>query len=130
RERQLDTILKRALHKAKEKNKPQLVSITRQIDKIDPVLFFNRAKVMNKDRFFWTSTDDAFYLVGVGNVYDIIANYDRFSVTEEEWQQITQDASTHNPYHTPGTGMIESVGCPLIQSVRGQICGKISQIAI
>jgi len=106
RERQLDTILKRALHKAKEKNKPQLVSITRQIDKIDPVLFFNRAKVMNKDRFFWTSTDDAFYLVGVGNVYDIIANYDRFSVTEEEWQQITQDASIHNPYHTPGTGMI------------------------
>src|SRR5699024_5746159 len=106
RVRLLDTILKRALHKAKEKNKQQILSNTRQKDRINPDIVFNRAKVMNKDRFFWTSTDDAFYLVGVGNVYDIIANHHRFSVTEEEWQQITQDASIHNPYHTPGTGMI------------------------
>src|SRR5690625_3410753 len=82
----------------------QLLSITKKINKIDPIQFSEAAKKTNKTRTFWTSTPDEFYLIGVGNAHEIIAQESRIQVTEDEWREIVDEAIIHIPYHVAGTG--------------------------
>ncbi|WP_106496828.1 isochorismate synthase [Lentibacillus sp. Marseille-P4043] len=103
----LESLLDQAIVQAKATNGTQLVSFTKKINKeIDPLQFFEAAKDSNMDRTFWSSTADGFYLVGIGNVCPIVANDNRFQETERQWRKQVENATIHNPYQTPGTGLI------------------------
>src|SRR5699024_12350624 len=52
------------------------------------------------------STAEDFYIVGVGNAYEIVADESRFSITENHWDALLRKAIIHNPYQMPGTGML------------------------
>jgi len=102
----MESIVHQALEKANRKDQTQLLSITKKINKIDPIQFFEAAKKTNENRTFWTSTPDEFYLIGVGNAHEIIATESRFQVTEDEWRHIIDEAIVHNPYQVAGTGVV------------------------
>lgn len=106
KENLVETILDQAIDIANTRDKDQLVSITNKIDEIDPVVFFENAKKIGKDRIFWSSTAASFYIVGVGNATEIQAENDRFDETEEFLNGILNTAIIHNPYQVAGTGVI------------------------
>lgn len=105
KENMLETTLYQAVNKAKIQNTNQLVSVTQKIDIIDPIHFFETAKQLNKDRIFWSSTADDFYLIGIGHAINIVADESRFTSTAAQWQAILKKAVIHNPYALPGTGL-------------------------
>ncbi|WP_407271929.1 isochorismate synthase MenF [Radiobacillus sp. PE A8.2] len=103
--------LNRALHDsiiiADQRQTPQLLSITEIIDTIDPFVFFEQAKLMEGNRFFWTSSSDDFYLVGAGDAKQMtVEKSNRFSLIEQQWQEIIADTIIYNPFEVPGTGPI------------------------
>jgi len=104
KEDQIEFILSEAIREASDDM--QLISVTKKIDETDPLAFFEASKHTGKDRIFWTSTAEDFYIVGVGNAYEIAADESRFSITEDHWDALLRKAIIHNPYQTPGTGML------------------------
>lgn len=109
-ELQLQTLLNEAIQKLKNDDDVQLVSITKKIDEADPLHFFDGAKYMEKDRTFWSSTAENFYLVGIGNAYEIIESESRFEFTEKKWNKLLEEAIIHNPYQAIGTGIVAMGG--------------------
>lgn len=106
----IDSLLHEAIQQADTHNGVQLVSITKQIDALDPLAFFEMAKQTKKDRVFWSSVVEDFYIVGIGKVHEIIANTSRFESTEKQWQELIERAIIHNPYNVPGTGILSLGG--------------------
>lgn len=106
KEEPINSLLDKAIQRANLYNDTQLVSLTKKVDKLDPVLFFEAAKQTNKDRIFWSSTIDDFYIVGVGKAYEIIAEESRFEMTKKQWSELLDKAIIHNPYDVPGTGIL------------------------
>ncbi|WP_138420290.1 isochorismate synthase [Aquibacillus sediminis] len=95
------------IHVAKQKQSPQLLSITDKIEPTDPYHFFEQAKQIGENRLFWSSTTEGFYLVGAGETFAIKANQrNRYEQTEKQWQQMLANAVIYNPYQSPGTGPI------------------------
>lgn len=83
----------------------QLVSMTKKINEQNPLQFFAAAKQLNMDRTFWSSSTKDFVLVGVGNVYEIAADRNRYEQTKKKWHALLEQAVIHNPYDVPGTGL-------------------------
>lgn len=106
KEDQIEYILKEAINKVKTNGDIQLVSVTKKISETDPLIVFETAKGTGKDRIFWTSTAEDFYIVGIGNAAEIIAKESRFSATEKQWDTLLHEAIIHNPYQVAGTGML------------------------
>ncbi|OZU88543.1 isochorismate synthase [Virgibacillus indicus] len=106
KEDQLEHILDRAIQSISSDDVLQLVSITKSINKTDPLTFFDGVKTLKKDRIFWTSTTDEFCLAGVGSAYEISADEARFEITEDRWNSLLDEAIIYNPYQVPGTGVV------------------------
>ncbi|WP_404453804.1 isochorismate synthase [Virgibacillus necropolis] len=110
KEELLESILKEAIQKTKKTNHIQLVSITKKIDTIDPLHFFEAAKQLEADRTFWSSTADDFFMVGVGATYKIEATDNRFDETDEQWRRVKEQAIIYDAYQHPGTGLVAMGG--------------------
>lgn len=104
--KKLEDVLGEAIQMAKLNQSPQLLSYTNKIESIEPILYFNQAKLIADERMFWSSTEDAFFLVGAGEVSCLHGNSDRFSSIEKKWKEMLTNALTINPYQKPGTGPI------------------------
>ncbi|NBJ69284.1 MULTISPECIES: isochorismate synthase [Clostridia] len=109
-DQQVEKLLRDAIHQMPLTKETQLVSITKRVEPKDPVLFFAAAAKLNKERCFWTSTKDSFSIVGVGNVFEISANQDRFHYTEITWKKLLDDVRIYNPFQAPGTGLVSLGG--------------------
>src|SRR5690625_118526 len=88
----------------------QLFSWTKEIPSTSLLTVFAAAKQMNKDRIFWTNSDNDFSLVGIGSTHKIIAYERRFAQVEKEWNELVQHAIVHNEYKVAGTGLISLGG--------------------
>lgn len=102
----LETLINQAIKQANIRQTNQLVSMTEKIDDIDPIIYFEAAKVLDKDRVFWSSTADDFYIVGVGSALEMSAEYSRFESIEKQWNARLKEAIIHNPDHVAGTGIL------------------------
>lgn len=103
----LESCLKRAIDSIGPSEKFKLLSITKQIDKNNPLQIFEGAKVLRKDRFYWASADRNLTFTGVGKVQAIEADENRFTHTEEQWKTLLKKAKIDNPYQSvPGTGIV------------------------
>src|SRR5699024_8783161 len=87
-------------------NNRQLVSMTKKIKRQDPLHFFLAAKQLNMYHTFRTSSTEDFFLVGVGRVYEIVADCVRYEQTKSKWYTLIEQAEVHNPYSVPGTRLI------------------------
>lgn len=87
----------------------RLSSYTRKLAKeemIDPVHFFNRAKVKANNRTFWGEPQNNFFIVGVGVAYNISAENNRYEETEKKWSRLKHSALINNEFHQAGTGLV------------------------
>lgn len=117
KEKSLESKLDEAIQKI-DKRDTKLISITREINAIEPLHFFDNAKQLSKDRTFWASTAEQFYIVGIGKAYTISADSNRFQKTEELWGELLNDASIHNPFQVPGTGLLALGGMSFDPQIR------------
>ncbi|WP_077327680.1 isochorismate synthase [Virgibacillus siamensis] len=117
KEELLESKLAEAIHKI-DSNRTKLISITRKINAVEPLHFFENAKQLTKDRTFWSSTADQFYIVGVGKSYTISAEANRFQQTEKLWESLLQDAIIDNPFQVPGTGLLSLGGMSFDPDIR------------
>lgn len=102
----LEALLEEAINEANIRQSSQMVSMTEKIDEMNPIDYFEAAKVLDQDRVFWSSTAEDFYIVGVGNSFEICANESRFQETERQWNELLATAMIDNPYEVPGTGVL------------------------
>ncbi|MDC3418285.1 isochorismate synthase [Aquibacillus salsiterrae] len=102
----LEEALNHAIAVAKQKKKPQLLSFTYSVEKIDPVLFFENGQTIDVNRIFWTSTTDEFCIAGIGEAYTLVSNERRFDSIEQSWKLMLDNTLTFNPFQTAGTGPI------------------------
>ncbi|SET33542.1 isochorismate synthase [Oceanobacillus limi] len=87
-------------------NEIKLVSYTKQIDEANPLAFFEAGKYMQGNRTFWKSSIDDYFIVGVGSALELATDNSTITYIENKWQNLLQDAFIHNPYETPGTGIV------------------------
>src|SRR5690625_7567623 len=89
KESNIEMKLQQAVDQAASRRTGQLVSITHKIDSVDPIHFFETAKLLNKDRIFWSNAVDDFYLVGIGQATEIEPSQSRRSEERrvgKEWR--------------------------------------------
>lgn len=119
KENLIESILDDAIQEAKATKNTKLTSITKEINKQDPLHFFNSAKALSMDRTFWASTSEKFYIVGAGDAYHINdASMERFQETEKQWNVLMGEAIIHNPYKVSGTGLLALGGMSFDPSMR------------
>ena len=104
--KQIDRLLDNAIDRAKINKTAQIVSVTEKIDPVDPHVFFEQAKYLEKNRLFWASVPNDFYLVGAGITISMHADNNYYQNIESQWKQLLKDAIIHNEYEHPGTGPI------------------------
>src|SRR5690625_2332916 len=91
KESNIEMKLQQAVDQATSRRKGQLVSITHNIDSVDPIHFFEAAKQLDKDRIFWSNAVDDFYLVGIGQATAIEPNQSRIDSIETKWQNLLRE---------------------------------------
>ncbi|MBO8156713.1 MAG: isochorismate synthase [Bacillaceae bacterium] len=87
-------------------DKFRLLSYTEKIFYQDAVAFFEHGKGYFEKRFFWTSADQDFSIVGLGSVFRFIGEQDRFMDVERQWKDCLSSIYIENPYQIPGTGPV------------------------
>ncbi|GAA5417735.1 salicylate biosynthesis isochorismate synthase [Paraliobacillus ryukyuensis] len=108
----LDILIDKAMKTAKNQQIEQIISLTEKINDVDPFTFFDQAKVLGDNRFFWSSATDDFYLVGAGEAYTLQANTNAYYQIEQQWKHVLDRAFIHNSYRQPGTGFVAFGGFP------------------
>lgn len=106
KEAKLTSLIEQAIEQATFRDREQIISITEQIDQIDPIHFFYAAKHLNKNRTFWSNHTRDFFIVGIGHALEMTATHRRFESIEEQWQQLLDEAIIYNPYPAIGTGLL------------------------
>ncbi|MBS4222850.1 isochorismate synthase [Lederbergia citrea] len=85
----------------------KLFSYTFKIDSRHPIDFFTyNQPAFTGRRFFWKSSDQSSWIVGIGvsHVFYGKNTNERFSEIQEQWETLINDAEIENPYEIPGTG--------------------------
>ncbi|MCM3571226.1 isochorismate synthase MenF [Neobacillus mesonae] len=98
-----------AVRKAKQLNRPILISEVYKLDSINPLLFFSSGKErFLGERFFWKDPKDETILVGLGISKQIQSDQatDRFFRVGEEWEYCLKDALIYNSYSEKGVGPV------------------------
>lgn len=96
-----------ALTRAKQLNRPILVSNVQKIDPIDPLSFFHIGQeLFLGERFFWKDPSDDMIIVGMGITKQIKSDQaaDRFFHVEKEWKELLTGSIVNNPYSGSGIG--------------------------
>jgi menaquinone-specific isochorismate synthase len=105
-QQEMEAIFDRVIRELPSSDKKRVVSLTKEIDDIDPLHFFEGAKHIGKNRIYWKNMNDGFVLVGAGKVLDVVAEEDRFRWTEKRIDELIDQALIKNPYKLPGTGLV------------------------
>src|SRR5690625_7505724 len=69
-------------------------------------MHFQSSLKTNKQILFWSNISNTFSFVGVGCVYKLIAEEDRYNVLKKEWGSLLNQAFIHNPFESLGTGLV------------------------
>lgn len=114
----LQSMLEKAISEAKENHTARMISMTKKVNKTNPLLFIEAGKKLSVDRTFWSSTSENFSIAGISCAHEINAKSNRMEEAEEAWQKLRDEAIIHNPYKTSGTGLVTMGGMsfdPLMQ---------------
>lgn len=103
----LDKLLNSIMDQGLSHNR-QLVSYTKQIQPFNPLSVLELGK--EEDRFFWKRNDNCLYLVGIGNLIELVFDRVNYQKIHEEWNALVDKAIVHNPYPVPGTGLLSFGG--------------------
>lgn len=88
------------------KNHSKLFSKTLKIKAIDPFAFYNIKTFSNREKFFWKSDDDTYYIIGLGFIESFTGSEtdSRFQNVKVYWDALLSHSHIDNPYDLNGTG--------------------------
>lgn len=112
KEIKIDGVLQIAQKQSIDKSTPTFVSITEQIEWIDPIDFFQNGKAIGGNRVFWSSADNKTQFVGIGEAllfHDKDASYKNL---KDKWNQTMDNSWIINPFDQYKTGPIAFGGFP------------------
>ncbi|MGP4040554.1 isochorismate synthase [Gracilibacillus sp. D59] len=112
KEIKIDGVLQSAQKQSIDKSAPTFVSVTEQIEWIDPIDFFQAGKTIEENRIYWSSADQKTQFVGIGEAklfHDHDASYQDL---KEKWKQTMKNSWIVNPYDQYKTGPIAFGGFP------------------
>src|SRR5699024_2196079 len=90
------------IQKLKEAATARRFSYTKQIDKVDPLAFFNAYEASEEHRWFWASSDQKTFIVGISSALQFESEEADLQFIQAEWNEILQDAQIDNPYKCMG----------------------------
>ncbi|AIF44000.1 isochorismate synthase MenF [Virgibacillus sp. SK37] len=105
-EEQLEKIIDEAIPNINTADDYQLISITKQVNKINPLHFFHAASYTKRDRVFWSSTQDNFFIVGVGNAAQLRVEGLSSRNVEKKWRELLNKAIIYNDSKVDGAGIV------------------------
>ncbi|WP_163536598.1 isochorismate synthase [Gracilibacillus sp. YIM 98692] len=111
----IDGALQSARTRAKKDGTPTFVSVTEQLDSIDPFHFFQKGKDLGYKRIYWSSADREVSFVGIGDAYTIKALDKPYQNVKEEWEHLMTRSIISNDSRCPFTGPIALGGFPFDQ---------------
>ncbi|MFD2656012.1 isochorismate synthase [Gracilibacillus thailandensis] len=112
KEIKIDGVLHSAQKHSINKSAPTFVSITEQIEGLDPIDFFQTGKSMGEDRVFWQSADQKTTFVGVGEALLFHDEDDSYQELKASWKQVLKNSWIVNPFDQYKTGPIAFGGFP------------------
>lgn len=93
------------IHKARQSNRPIIVSMTSQVTSQDALAFFSVCKNKTDTRTFWSDPKRELMLIGISSAVSLEANgLDRFSELNDMWQDLLKDAIIISDESIPATG--------------------------
>ncbi len=105
----LKDYIEKGMFRSKELSKPILVSQVREIENIDPLLFFSTGKKETfETRCFWSNPTNDTIIVGLGEAYTISdsESTERFVAIEEEWKKLVHNSIIVDDFAPYSTGPI------------------------
>lgn len=84
----------------------QLVSVTTEIEEVKPLAFYQAGNTFKGERFYWSSADRSFTLVGIGEACKIESNEEGFQLTQKQWGELLNHAEIDNVTNASGTGPV------------------------
>ncbi|WP_226673651.1 isochorismate synthase MenF [Rossellomorea aquimaris] len=92
--------------KAKQIDRPVLLSIVEEVDAVDPLSFYYGGSSFIGERFLWKDRDHTITLVGLGAAHIVSTDEmeDRFFTVENEWKRLIQESVVVTEDKWPGTG--------------------------
>lgn len=99
--------IQKAIAKAKNLEKPVLVSEVQKVDQVEPLNVFTAGhQDYFGERFFWKGSSDEIFIIGIGICEHIQSDQvtDRFFHVEKQWKNVMEEAVVLNPYGLEGTG--------------------------
>ncbi|QGH34262.1 isochorismate synthase [Gracilibacillus salitolerans] len=112
KEIKIDGVLQSAQKQSIDKSAPTFVSVTEQIEWIDPIDFFQAGKGIEENRIYWSSADQKTQFIGIGDAllfHDVDASYQGL---KEKWKQTMENSWIVNPFDQYKTGPIAFGGFP------------------
>ncbi|WP_233879203.1 isochorismate synthase [Virgibacillus halodenitrificans] len=105
-EEQLEKIIDEAIPNINSADDTQLISITKPVKNINPLHFFHAASSTGKDRVFWSSTQEDFFIAGIGNTAQLRVEGLPSQEVEKKWRAILDKAIIYNDNKVPGAGIV------------------------
>lgn len=92
--------------KAKQIDRPVLLSIVEEVEAVDPLSFYYGGSSFIGERFLWKDRDHTITLVGLGAAHIVSTDEmeDRFFTVEDEWKRLIQESVVVTGDKWPGTG--------------------------
>ncbi|TCP29842.1 isochorismate synthase [Scopulibacillus darangshiensis] len=99
--------LKEGIKKAQFLSESVLVSYSKQIEFIDPLVFYRNGEILYKgSRIYWSDVEDV-TMVGLGSaVVQAYNGEERFEKIEEYWRKVITGAVIHREVDVKGTGPV------------------------
>ncbi|RCW66922.1 isochorismate synthase [Saliterribacillus persicus] len=98
KEKHIDGVLKAARSQATRMHAPTFVSVTNEIDTVDPLGFFQAGKNIDGNRVFWSSATENKSFIGVGKAYTLKAKETSYASVRKQWEELLEHAIIDNAY--------------------------------
>ncbi|WP_066192619.1 MULTISPECIES: isochorismate synthase [Gracilibacillus] len=108
----IDGVLQSAQQQAIKQAAPTFVSVTEQVDPIDPIMFFHTGRGLSDNRIFWSSADQELEFVGVGEAMTYQDGQASTQQIKQQWLEGLQQSYIKNPFAQFKTGPIAFGGFP------------------
>src|SRR5690625_1117346 len=102
----MESFIHRVLKEQSPLQEQTLISWTEEIKNVDLLTVFQNALQTNKQRLFWMNSSNTFSFVGVGCIYKLVAEKERYNVLKKEWRKLLDQAFIYNPFKSIGTGLV------------------------
>ncbi|GAB2543872.1 isochorismate synthase [Gracilibacillus alcaliphilus] len=111
-EKNIDDVLQSAQKQAIQQSVPAFVSVTEQIEPIDPIVFFHAGSEFSNDRIFWSNADQQVELVGIGQAIYYQDQAASYQAVKKQWLEAIQNSFIVNSFDNVKTGPIAFAGFP------------------